>query len=103
MIDYKKTVITSIVSCPECDSKNVFGEFNTKMPSNPKEDFLMIHCFECGLLATKGVGDGTLSRVNVVKGVCGHGVSPSKGEYETGYTHCQICKQAVGIVNVEVV
>ena len=89
--------------CPECDSKNVYGEFHTKIPSNPKHDFMLIQCFECGLWATKGVGNGTLSRFPVVKGICGHGISPSKGEYDTGFTHCQICKKAVGIATVDVV
>ena len=103
MSDYKKRVITSVVSCPECDSTNVYGEFNTKMPSNPKEDFMMIHCFECGVLATRGVGNGTISKLPIVKGACGHGISPSEGEYDIGNTHCQICNKAVDIDSIEVI
>lgn len=100
---YRKRVITSIVSCPECDSKNVYGDFHTKIPSNPKEDFMMIHCYECGLLATRGVGSGTLGRFPIVRGKCGHGISPEGDEYDTGSSHCQVCNETVEIASIEVV
>ena len=44
-----KRIITSIVQCPACDSKNVYGEMNEDAISH-----MLIHCYDCGIIATRG-------------------------------------------------
>ena len=100
MTDYKCQEVSNIVFCVMCNSKNVYGEFNRKTPSNPALDFMLIHCYECGLMATRGVGNGTSVQLATAKGVCGHGVLPSGNEL--GQSQCHICNKLVDIASVEV-
>ena len=100
MSDYKCEEVTSIVFCTQCESKNVYGEFNRKTPSNPELDFLLIHCYDCGIMATRGVEGGTIAQLATAKGVCGHGVAPSADEQ--GQSQCIICNKKVDIASMEV-
>tara|TARA_R110002051_G_scaffold224410_1_gene287554 strand:+ start:1021 stop:1308 length:288 start_codon:yes stop_codon:yes gene_type:complete len=94
-----KRIITSIVECPACDSKNVYGEMD-----GGAIPIMLIHCYECGILATRGGdGTGTSTYLPIIKGECGHGIAPKGDEYDIGKSKCNICSKMVEIktVNIE--
>ncbi len=93
-----KRIITSIVQCPACDSKNVYGEMNEDAISH-----MLIHCYDCGIIATRGAdGTGTRAYLPVIKGKCGHGISPEEDEYDVGKSKCNICNKVVEITTINI-
>jgi uncharacterized Zn finger protein len=93
-----KRIITSLVECPACDSKNVYGELEEgAIP------IMLIHCYECGILVTRGADKtGTTTYLPVIKGECGHGIAPQGDEYDVGKSKCHICYKIVKIATINI-
>jgi|LWDU01.1.fsa_nt_gi Zn ribbon nucleic-acid-binding protein len=93
-----KRIITSIVECPACDSKNIYGDMDEDTIS-----IMLIHCYDCGILITRGAdGTGTSVYLPIIKGECGHGIAPQGDEYDVGKSKCNVCNRMVKIKTLDI-